>query len=94
MKGKNSIQSFGEFKENLNISDISESKNQYTVVSQDLFSYKWGIEGDFEAYDEDDAMYQAKSQAKKYGAKRQMFNVFLANSDELKDFMNTHYFID
>ena len=54
----------------------------------------WGIEGDFEAYDEDDAMSQAIKQARKYGAKRQMFNVFLANSDELKDFMNTHDFID
>jgi hypothetical protein len=94
MKHLKTPQELNESSENLNISDVSDSKNQYTVVSQDSHNYKWGIEGDFEAYDEDDAMSQAIKQAKKYGAKRQMFNVFLANSDELKDFMNTHDFID
>ena len=90
MKGKNNIQSFGEFKENLNISDVSDSENQYTVVSQDSSNYKWGIEGDFKTKDEDDAYEQAKEQVKKYGVKRRMFKVFIANSDELNDFIETH----
>jgi hypothetical protein len=43
MKGKNNIQSFGEFKENLNISDVSDSLigkkviwkgNEYTIVDK------------------------------------------------------------
>ena len=69
-------------------------KNQYTVVSLDYKQIKWGIEGHFYANDEDDAMKQAKEQAKKYGVERQMFNIFLSDSDELKDFIETHDFID
>jgi hypothetical protein len=74
--------------------DISEVKNKYTVVSLDYKHGKWGIEGDFYADDEDDAMKQAKEQAKKYGIKRQMFNIFLSNSDELKDFIETHDIVE
>jgi hypothetical protein len=89
------IKTFEQHSSELYISSISEkSKNQYTIVSQDSSDYTWGIEGDFEAYDEDDAMRQAIKQAKKYGAKRKMFNVFLANSDELEDFINAHDFKD
>jgi hypothetical protein len=94
MKKTNNVKSFRQFNENLNISDVSDSKNKYTVVSFDYKQMKWGIEGDFYANDEDDAMKQAKEQAKKYGIKRQMFNIFLSDSDELKDFIETHDFVD
>jgi len=69
-------------------------QNLYTAVSLDYEHRKWGIEGHFYANDEDDAMKQAKEQAKKYGVERQMFNIFLSDSDELKDFIETHDFID
>ena len=93
MKHKN-MKTFEEYTSELNISSVSDSKNQYTVVSLDYKSGKWGIDGDFYANDEDDAMKQAKEQAKKYGVKRQMFNIFLSGSDELKDFIETHDFVD
>jgi len=37
MKSNNNIQSFGEFKENLNISDVSESKKFKDLEIGDLF---------------------------------------------------------
>ena len=88
------MKTFEQHISELNISDVSDSKNQYTVVSFDYKQMKWGIEGDFYANDEDDAMKQAKEQVKKYGVKRQMFNIFLSDSDELKDFIETHDFVD
>ena len=87
------MKTFEQHISELNISDVSDSKNQYTVVSFDYKQMKWGIEGDFYANDEDDAMKQAKEQVKKYGVKRQMFNIFLSDSDELKDFIETHDFV-
>jgi hypothetical protein len=83
------IKTFEEFvNENLN-----ESKNYWTVVSNDS-SRKWGIEGDFEAKSEDDAIKLAKKQVEKYGVNRFDFYAFPAGSEELEDFINTHDFID
>ena len=95
INGYDSIKSFNESTKNLNISDVSDKKQHtYTVVSKDSSTFKWGIEDDFVAEDEDKALELATEQAKKYGAKRQSFRVFLANSDELKEFIETHDFID
>lgn len=76
-------------KENLN-----EGKTTWTVVSQDAKTHKWGIEGDFDAKDDDEAIDLAEKQAKKYGAKRQMFYAFPAESQELQDFIDRLDFID
>ena len=64
----------------------------YTVVSLD--QSKWGIEGDFYAKNEDDAIRQAKEQAEKFGAKRQVFYSFLKDSKELNEFIRTNSFIE
>ena len=64
----------------------------YTVVSLD--QSKWGIEGDFYAKNEDDAIRQAKEQAEKFGAKRQVFYSFLKDSEELNEFIKTNSFIE
>jgi hypothetical protein len=49
MKSKNNIQSFGEFKENLNISDVSDSSsNTVENAKKFLSSFYW----DIEEYDE------------------------------------------
>lgn len=43
MKGKNNIQSFGEFKENLNVSDVSSSvskEDKFLINGSDLFFFK------------------------------------------------------
>ena len=82
------------FEEFLNESRINEREKTWTVVSQDAHGKKWGIEGDFEADDEDDAIELGQAQAIKYKAKRSMFHAFLANSKELEDFMDDHDFID
>ena len=45
----NNIQSFGEFKENLNISDVSDSKKyvyRYNHNGKDLYYYVYDVEGD------------------------------------------------
>jgi hypothetical protein len=88
MKFKN-MKTFEEYSSELNISDVSDSKNKYTVVSLDYNTSKWGIEGDFYANDENDAIKQAKKQ----GIKRQMYNAFLSDSNELNDFIETNDFI-
>jgi hypothetical protein len=75
------------------LNESQERKKQYTVVSQDS-DYKWGIEDDFYADDEDDAIEQGRELAKKYGDKRQMFKAFLSNSAELEEFMDSQDFID
>ena len=64
----------------------------YTVVSLD--QSKWGIEGDFYAKNEDDAIIKAKEQAEKFGAKRQVFYSFLKDSEELNEFIKTNSFIE
>ena len=64
----------------------------YTVVSLD--QSKWGIEGDFYAKNEDDAIRQAKEQVEKFGAKRQVFYSFLKDSEELNEFIKTNSFIE
>ena len=64
----------------------------YTVVSLD--QSKWGIEGDFYAKNEDDAIIKAKEQAEKFGEKRQVFYSFLKDSEELNEFIKTNSFIE
>ena len=64
----------------------------YTVVSLD--QSKWGIEGDFYAKNEDDAIIKAKEQSEKFGAKRQVFYSFLKDSEELNEFIKTNSFIE
>ena len=64
----------------------------YTVVSLD--QSKWGIEGDFYAKNENDAIIQAKEQAEKFGAKRQVFYSFLKDSEELNEFIKTNSFVE
>jgi len=73
----------------------TEQINLYTVVSLDVRN-KWGIESDFEATNEDDAVTLAQAFIIKYGygAERKMFYAFLAGSKELEDFISTHDFID
>lgn len=86
----NKIKTFEEFvNENIN-----ESKTSWTVVSQDSKTHKWGIEGDFNTSDEDEAIDLARKQAEAHNAKRMMFYAFPADSDELQDFMEDHDFID
>jgi site-specific recombinase XerD len=49
MKGKNNIQSFEEFKENLNISDVSESKTIGDIIddnTKDSNGFFWGVFSD------------------------------------------------
>lgn len=77
----------------LNESQVNERKKTWTVVSLDK-DKKWGIEGDFEADDEDDAITLGQGLAIKNNAKRITFHAFLANSKELEDFIDDHDFID
>lgn len=87
------MKTFEEHSSELNISGVSDNKNKYTVVSYDYNICKWGIEGDFYANDKNDAIKQAKK-TKKQKIKRQMYDAFLSDSDELNDFIKTNDFID
>lgn len=82
------------FEDFLNESELNEEKKTWTVVSQDTATKKWGIEGDFDADDEDDAVTLGQTQAIKHGMKRNMFYAFPENSKELNDFMDDNDFID
>ena len=75
------------------LGQIGCSASFYNIL-KDARDKNWGIEGDYEADDEDDAIALGQAQAIKYGAKRSMFYAFLANSKELEDFMDDHDFID
>lgn len=66
----------------------------FTVVSLDTIQPKWGIEGDFYAKNEDDAITQAQEQSEKFGTKRLIFYSFLKDSEELNEFIKTHTFVE
>ena len=85
------IQTFESF---LYEGQLNETKKTWTVVSQDTVTKKWGIEGDFDADDEDDAVTIGKAQAIKHGMKRNIFYAFPEDSKELNDFIDDNDFID
>ena len=69
MKDNKHIQSFGLFKENLNISDVSDSKKyvyKYNHNGKDLYYYVDDVEGDMFVSDINDARIFTGKQIKSF----------------------------
>lgn len=86
---------FEQFITELRMKEKPGPIRKYTVVSQDANSpYQWGIVDDVNATGEQDAIKQGQKIDKKYGSKSKNYKAFLADSDELEQFIDDNDFID